>query len=70
MGFIQNLENASVSKLAFYTAVSGTIAIICAIISNTYDKSPERFTTLGIEIIGILWTAMFGVGAFLKLINK
>lgn len=69
MGIISNIEQASVSRLAVYTAISATISIICIIISNMYDTSPDKFITLYITVVGIIWSGMFGLGAFLKMVR-
>jgi len=66
MGIISNIEKASVSRLAVYTAISATVSIACIIISNIYDTSSDKFITLYITVAGIIWSGMFGLGAFLK----
>ena len=69
MGIIKDIEQASGSRLAVYAAISSTITIVCAIISHTYDPTPDKFIMIYVSIAGIIWSVMFGIGAFLKLVK-
>lgn len=69
MGIIANIEQASGSRLAVYTAISSSITILCAIVARIYDPTPDKFIMIYVSIAGIIWSVMFGIGAFLKLIK-
>ena len=69
MDFIKNLETASTTRWAFYTAVAGTIAVILVIISSVLETNKDKPITLYVMIIGIIWSGMFGAGTVFKFMN-